>query len=391
MAEHTACAAACIHDNDIVDTSYISLRQGGIPWQQKTTKTGPATPRMPQPMVNSLAIPATLQIASSPPSPPSNHNPQTTRRYIGRYYRLVAARACPWAHRAVIVRRLLGLEDVISLGLAGPTHDKRSWTFDLDPGEVDPVLHIPRLQDAYFKRFPDYPRGITVPALVEESSGKVVTNDFNSMVRDFQTQWTDYHRTGAPNLLPPEEQREEMEEINEFIFRKFNNGVYRAGFSAAQDAYEKAYSDVFEVLDWLEERLATRRFIMGEHITETDIRTYTTLIRFDAVYHGHFKTNRNKISEMPNVYGYLRELFQTPGFGDTTDFTEIKQHYYLVHREVNPMQTVPAGPDISGLAQPHGRDHLPGAPFAEGTSLPGTVPETERVKNPTQIQRKLFN
>ena len=306
-------------------------------------------------------------------------------------YRLVAARACPWAHRAVIVRRLLGLEDVISLGLAGPTHDKRSWTFDLDPGEVDPVLHIPRLQDAYFKRFPDYPRGITVPALVEESSGKVVTNDFNSMVRDFQTQWTDYHRTGAPNLLPPEEQRDEMEEINEFIFRKFNNGVYRAGFSAAQDAYEKAYSDVFEVLDWLEKRLATRRFIMGEHITETDIRAYATLIRFDAVYHGHFKTNRNKISEMPNVYGYLRELFQTPGFGDTTDFTEIKQHYYLVHREVNPMQTVPAGPDISGLAQPHGRDHLPGAPFAEGTSLPGTVPETERVKNPTQIQRELFN
>lgn len=116
-------------------------------------------------------------------------------------YRLVAARACPWAHRAVIVRRLLGLEDVISLGLAGPTHDKRSWTFDLDPGKVDPVLHISRLQDAYFKRFPDYPRGITVPALVEESSGKVVTNDFNSMVRDFQTQWTDYHRTGAPQFV----------------------------------------------------------------------------------------------------------------------------------------------------------------------------------------------
>ena len=276
-------------------------------------------------------------------------------------YRLIAARACPWAHRAVIVRRLLGLENVISSGLAGPTHDKRSWTFDLDPDGLDPVLRIPRLQDAYFARFPDYPRGITVPAIVEESSGKVVTNDFNSMVRDFQTEWTEYQREGAPNLLPPAEQQEEMEEINDFIFRKLNNGVYRAGFSASQEAYEEAYADVFEVLDWLEERLAHRRFIMGEHITETDIRAYTTLIRFDAVYHGHFKTNRNKISEMPNVYGYLRELFQTPGFGDTTDFTEIKQHYYIVHREINPTQIVPAGPDLSGLAQPHGRDHLPGA------------------------------
>ena len=239
-------------------------------------------------------------------------------------YRLIAARACPWAHRAVIVRRLLGLEDVISLGLAGPTHDKRSWTFDLDPGGVDPVLQIPRLQDAYFKRFPGYPRGITVPTLVEEASGKVVTNDFNSIVRDFQTEWTEYQRAGAPNLLPPAEQWEEMEEINDFIFRKFNNGVYRAGFSASQEAYEQAYEDVFEVLDWLEERLENRRFIMGEHITETDIRAYATLIRFDAVYHGHFKTNRNKITEMPNVYGYVRELFQTPGFGDTTDFKEIK-------------------------------------------------------------------
>lgn len=305
-------------------------------------------------------------------------------------YRLIAARACPWAHRAVIVRRLMGLEDVISLGLAGPTHDKRSWTFDLDPGGVDPVLKIPRLQDAYFARFPDYPRGITVPAIVEETSGKVVTNDYNSMVRDFQTEWTEYQRPGAPNLLPSEKQRKEAEAINDFLFRKFNNGVYRAGFSASQEAYEDAYDDVFEVLDWLEGRLANHRFILGECITETDVRAYTTLIRFDAVYHGHFKTNRNKITEMPNVYGYLRELFQTPGFGDTTDFTEIKQHYYIVHREVNPTRIVPSGPDLSGLTQPHGRDHLPGSPFAAGTTLPGPLPESERLKNPTDFQREFF-
>ena len=338
---------------------------------------------------NYIADRITADITSDKPEPAANdtfHWPVQPHRY-----RLVAARACPWAHRAVIVRRLLGLEEVISLALAGPTHDKRSWTFDLDPGHLDPILKIPRLQDAYFARFPDYPRGITVPALVEESSGQVVSNDFSSMVRDFQTEWKQYHRPGAPNLLPEEDKTEEMEEINEFIFKKLNNGVYRCGFAAAQEAYDEAYADVFEALDWLEQRLATRRFIMGEHITETDIRAYTTLIRFDAVYHGHFKTNRNKISEMPNVSGYLRELFQTPGFGDTTDFTEIKQHYYIVHREINPTQVVPLGPDVSDLAAPHGREHLPGSPFAAGATLPGRLPRAEQLKNPTQSQRELFD
>lgn len=338
---------------------------------------------------NYIADRITADVSGDAPEPaPADtlHWPVQAHRY-----RLVAARACPWAHRAVIVRRLLGLEDVISLALAGPTHDKRSWTFDLDPGKVDPVLQIPRLQDAFFARFPDYPRGITVPAIVEESSGKVVTNDFTSIVRDFQTEWSDYHRAGAPQLLPPEDKRAEMDEINDYLFHKLNNGVYRCGFAGSQDAYEEAYADVFEALDWLEQRLATQRFIMGEHITESDIRAYTTLIRFDAVYHGHFKANRNKISEMPNVSGYLRELFQTPGFGDTTDFTEIKQHYYIVHREINPTQVVPVGPDVSGLAQPHGREHLAGAPFAPGTTLPARLPESEGLKNPTQIQRELFN
>lgn len=338
---------------------------------------------------NYIADRITADVSGDAPEPaPADtlHWPVQAHRY-----RLVAARACPWAHRAVIVRRLLGLEDVISLALAGPTHDKRSWTFDLDPGKVDPVLEIPRLQDAFFARFPDYPRGITVPAIVEESSGKVVTNDFTSIVRDFQTEWSDHHRAGAPQLLPPEDKRAEMDEINDYLFHKLNNGVYRCGFAGSQDAYEEAYADVFEALDWLEQRLATQRFIMGEHITESDIRGYTTLIRFDAVYHGHFKANRNKISEMPNVSGYLRELFQTPGFGDTTDFTEIKQHYYIVHREINPTQVVPLGPDVSGLALPHGREHLAGAPFAQGTTLPARLPESEGLKNPTQIQRELFN
>lgn len=300
-------------------------------------------------------------------------------------YRLVAARACPWAHRAVIVRRLMGLEDVISLGLAGPTHDRRSWTFDLDPGGVDPVLGLPRLQDAYVNRFPDYPRGITVPAIVEESSRKVVTNDYPSLVRDMITQWGRFHRPGAPDLWPAEHV-DEMEELNQWLFTEVNNGVYRCGFAGSQEAYDAAYDRLWAALDTLEERLSTRRYLVGDHVTETDIRLFTTLVRFDAVYHGHFKASRNKITEMPNLWGYLRELFQLPGFGDTTDFTEIKQHYYIVHTEVNPTRIVPKGPDLSGFATPHGREALGGQPFADGTTLPGPVPAGEGLKNPEPFQ-----
>lgn len=296
-------------------------------------------------------------------------------------YRLVAARACPWAHRTVIVRRLLGLEDVISLGLAGPTHDKRSWTFDLDAGGVDPVLHIPRLQDAYFARFPEYPRGITVPALVEESTGRVVTNDYAQSTLDFGSEWKEFHREGAPDLYPAE-LREDMAPVMKRIFTEVNNGVYRCGFAGSQEAYDAAYDRLWAALDWLEERLADRRYLMGEHITEADIRLFTTLVRFDAVYHGHFKCNRQKLTEMPNLWGYLRDLFQTPGFGDTTDFTEIKQHYYIVHTDVNPTRVVPKGPDVQPFLTPHGRERLGGSPFAEGVTLPGPVRYSERIKNP---------
>ncbi len=206
-------------------------------------------------------------------------------------YRLIAARACPWANRTVIVRRLLGLEDVISLGMPGPTHDQRSWTFDLDPGGVDPVLGIERLQQAFFTRFPDYPRGITVPAIVDIPTGAVVTNDFPQITADFATQWRSYHREGAPDLWP-EESRDEMESLMKLIYTEINNGVYRRGFAGSQEAYDKAFDRLFTALDTIEERLATRRFLMGESITEADVRLFTTLARFDPVYYGHFKTNR---------------------------------------------------------------------------------------------------
>ena len=272
-------------------------------------------------------------------------------------YRLVAAAACPWANRAIIVRNLLGLQDVISLGLAGPTHDARSWTFDLDPGGVDPVLGIERLQEAYFKRYPDYPRGITVPAIVEEASGKVVTNDFPWITHDFFHEWTDFFADDAPDLWP-RALRDEMDEVDQRVFTEVNNGVYRCGFAGSQDAYDAAYSRLFAALDWLEERLSGQRYLVGDQLTESDIRLFTTLARFDAVYHGHFKCNRQKLVEFPALWAYARDLYQTPGIGETLDFDQIKQHYYVVHTDLNPTQIVPAGPDLSGWDEPHGRESL---------------------------------
>ncbi|MFD2472812.1 glutathione S-transferase family protein [Amycolatopsis silviterrae] len=292
-------------------------------------------------------------------------------------YRLVIARACPWANRASIVRRLLGLEEVLSMGLCGPTHDERSWTFDLDPGGRDPVLGIERLQEAFFARYPDYPRGITVPSIVDVPSGQVVTNDFKQITVDLSLEWGAYHRDGAPELYP-EKLRDEIEDVAEKVFQDVNNGVYKAGFATSQEAYEEAYRALFARLDWLSERLAGQRYLVGDTITEADVRLFTTLVRFDAVYHGHFKCNREKLAEMPVLWAYARDLFQTPGFGDTIDFGQIKEHYYVVHRNVNPTGIVPVGPSESGWLTPHGREELGGRPFGDGTP-PGLPPVGERV------------
>ncbi len=284
-------------------------------------------------------------------------------------YRLVVSRACPWASRAVIVRRLLGLEDALSMGIAGPTHDARSWTFDLDPGGRDPVLGIERLQEAFLARFPDYDRGITVPAIVDVTTGQVVTNDYAQITIDMIVEWRGHHRPGAPDLYP-EALREEIDKVNRVVFADVNNGVYRAGFAGSQEAYDKAYHRLFDRLDKLSEHLAHRRYLVGDSITEADVRLFTTLVRFDPVYHGHFKCNRQKLTEMPVLWAYARDLFQTPGFGDTVDFDHIKRHYYEVHRDINPTGIVPAGPDLAGWLSPHGREALGGRPFGDGTAPP---------------------
>ncbi|MEV8506236.1 glutathione S-transferase C-terminal domain-containing protein [Actinoplanes sp. NPDC051475] len=284
-------------------------------------------------------------------------------------YRLVVSRACPWANRAIIVRRLLGLEDVLSMGVAGPTHDERSWTFDLDPGGRDPVLGIERLQEAFFKRYPDYDKGITVPAIVDVPTGQVVTNDFAQITIDMSLEWTEHHREGAPKLYPPN-LRDQIDTINKAVFADVNNGVYRAGFAGSQEAYEKAYHRLFERLDQVSELLSEQRYLVGDTITEADVRLFTTLVRFDAVYNGHFKCNRSKLSEMPVLWAYARDLFQTPGFGDTIDFVHIKRHYYEVHRDINPTGIVPAGPEPAGWLSEHGREELGGRPFGDGTPPP---------------------
>ncbi|MFF4366518.1 glutathione S-transferase family protein [Streptomyces sp. NPDC001594] len=292
-------------------------------------------------------------------------------------YRLVVSRACPWAHRTVIFRRLLGLEKALPMAIAGPTHDKRSWTFDLDPGGRDPVLGIERLQEAFLARDPAYDRGVTVPAIVDVPSGAVVTNDYARLTLDLALEWSAYHRDGAPDLYPVA-LRPEIDAVGEEIYADVNDGVYRTGFAKSQEAYEEAYGRLFARLDRLSERLEHSRYLVGETITEADVRLFTSLVRFDAVYHGHFKCNRQKLSEMPVLWAYARDLFQTPGFGDTVDFDHIKRHFYVVHEHVNPTGIVPAGPDPSGWLTPHGREALGGRPFGDGTP-PGPPSPAETV------------
>ncbi len=258
-------------------------------------------------------------------------------------YRLVVSLACPWAHRSIIVRRLLGLDDAISLAVVDPIRDERGWRFTLDPDGRDPVLGIEFLSEAYHRTDPAYDGRVTVPAIIDTRTGEVVTNDYPQITLDFSTEWTDFHRPDAPQLIPPD--RAEMDQLIDEIYQDVNNGVYRCGFATTQEAYEEAYDALFARLDVLEKRLADREYLLGDALREVDIRLFTTLVRFDAVYHGHFKCNRQKLTEFPNLWAYARRLYQLPGFGETVDFDQIKRHYYVTHDNINPTGIVPKGPD----------------------------------------------
>ena len=270
-------------------------------------------------------------------------------------YRLLWAPICPWAHRSVIVLRLLGLEDVISIGTANPVRTEKGWEFSLDEGGVDPVLGIRYLPEIYAATDPEYSGRATVPAVVDVKLGKVVNNDYFRLTNYWETAWKPFHKQDAPDLYP-EILRDEIDELNEILFHDVNNGVYKAGFAQSQAAYEKAYDALFERLDELEEHLGRRRYLFGDHITDADVRLYVTLVRFDIAYYPVFRTNRNRLVDFPNLWGYARDLYQTPGFGDTTDFDAIKRGYHLGNIRENPYQILAKGPDLSEWNLPSGRD-----------------------------------
>ena len=292
-------------------------------------------------------------------------------------YRLVVSRACPWASRSLVSRRLLGLEDALSLAIADPIQDDRSWRLTLDAGDRDPVLGIRFLSEAYDRRETGYPGGVSVPAIVDVPSGRLVTNDYQRITLDLATEWTALHRDGAPDLYP-KALRDEIDAVMADVYEDVNNGVYRAGFATGQAQYEEAYTRLFRRLELLAERLAGQRYLVGDTITEADIRLFTTLVRFDAVYHGHFKCNRWKLTENQVLWAYARDLYQTPGFGDTVDFDHIKRHYYQVHTGINPSGIVPLGPDLASWTTPHHRAELGDRPFGDGTP-PGPVRAAEEV------------
>lgn len=272
-------------------------------------------------------------------------------------YRLLWAPICPWAHRAVIVRKLLGLEEVISLGTANPVRTDKGWEFSLDEGGVDPVLGIRFLPEIYEKTDPEYTGRATVPTVVDVRLGKVVNNDYFRLTNYLETAFKPFHKKNAPDLYP-EALRAEIDELNDIIFNEVNNGVYKAGFAHSQAAYEKAYDVLFARLDELEERLSKQRYLFGDHITDSDIRLYVTLARFDVAYYPVFRTNRNRIIDFPNLWGYARDLYQIPAFKETTDFNAIKRGYHLGNHNQNPYQLLAKGPDLSIWDEPHDRDRF---------------------------------
>jgi putative glutathione S-transferase len=269
----------------------------------------------------------------------------------GRYH-LYVSLACPWASRAVIYRKLKGLEEAIPMTVVDPVRDAKGWRFfDDDP---DPVNGFEYLSEAYLQTDPNFSDRVTVPLLWDTKSGRAVNNESSEIIRMLNSEFNEF--AANPELdLYPEELREEIDEINERVYNSVNNGVYRAGFATTQEAYEEAFDELFGTLDWLDGLLAECRYLTGDRITEADWRLFVTLVRFDPVYVGHFKCNLRRIADYPNLSGYLRDLYQQPGIAETVDFDHIKRHYYMTHPQINPTGVVPRGPELD-LDAPHGRE-----------------------------------
>lgn len=270
----------------------------------------------------------------------------------GRYH-LYVSLACPWAHRTLIFRKLKGLESMISVSVVNPLMGEQGWTFAEGPGVVaDPLLQAKYMHQLYTAADPNYSGRVTIPVLWDKQHNVMVNNESSEIIRMFNSA---FDEIGAkPGDYYPEALRAEIDRINTHVYDSINNGVYQAGFATSQKAYELAVFPLFAALDELEQRLSKQRYLVGEQITEADWRLFTTLIRFDAVYHGHFKCNLKHIEDYPHLAGYMRELYQWPGVAETVNMAHIKEHYYRSHPTINPSGVVPAGP-VLDLTRPHGR------------------------------------
>jgi len=271
----------------------------------------------------------------------------------GRYH-LYVSYACPWAHRTLIFRKLKGLEDMIGVSVVNHFMGAQGWTFHEGDGVIpDPILDAEFLHEVYTASDYTFTGRVTVPVLWDKKTKAIVSNESSEIIRMFNSAFD--HLGAKPGDFYPEALRAEIDEVNERVYHTVNNGVYKSGFATMQEAYEDAVVELFDTLDWLEKRLSKQRYLVGDQITEADWRLFTTLLRFDAVYVGHFKTNLKRIVDYPNLWAYTRELYQFPGVKSTVNMHHIKHHYYGSHESINPTGVVPIGPQIDFDA-PHGRD-----------------------------------
>ncbi|HCG9900433.1 TPA: glutathione S-transferase family protein [Vibrio parahaemolyticus] len=268
----------------------------------------------------------------------------------GRYH-LYVSLACPWAHRTLIFRKLKGLEPHIDVTVVCPDMLSQGWQMGLP----EPLFGHTRMHQIYTQAKPDYTGRVTVPVLWDKKTNTIVSNESSEIIRMFNSAFNDH--TGNHDDYYPEPLRGVIDEWNDYIYPNVNNGVYRCGFATSQEAYEEAFESLFSALDKIDAHLATHRYLAGNKITEADWRLFTTLVRFDAVYVGHFKCNKQRIADYVNIQGYLKELYQIDGIADTTDFYHIKRHYYFSHTGINPTQVVPKGPDLD-FSSPHQREMI---------------------------------
>ena len=270
----------------------------------------------------------------------------------GRYH-LYVSYACPWAHRTLIFRRLKGLEDMIGLSVVNHFMGSDGWTFHEGDGVIpDPIHDAEFLHQIYTAADPNFTGRVTVPVLWDKKTNTIVSNESSEIIRMFNSAFD--HLGATPGDYYPEPLREEIDAVNERVYHTLNNGVYKCGFATRQEAYEDAFVALFDTMDWLEDRLGGQRYVAGDRVTEADWRLFTTLVRFDAVYVGHFKTNLRRVSDYLNLFAYTRELYQVPGVHGTVNMHHIKHHYYGSHETINPTRIVPVGPAID-FGLPHGR------------------------------------